>query len=260
MSRIAQIVLIIALVVSCILGQEPVRPEPAPPDPIIYKGTERSTVWFEAQYAKFRNKIAFTDRHWVGVGLLFLQLALEVPSDVPEAGTELRRRPDSGRISQILNATQMIVRHNGGPLDWTGKGTRYVSGLVLTPFRTLPGRASAGPEQAVYVDAFFHVTDVDTKCLVDGAAWVSGSAGAGTSSSEWLVYCGTHRYLDTAGTVRTIPSYRPHRAATRLEFAEALRSGLELIEWTEVKKAVRPPKGSKEKPRIETSLAAKPVP
>jgi len=265
MSRACCVALILGVWFTCVVGQEPAEPQAEPDSPIVYKGTERSAAWVEIEYAKFKDKIASIGGRWVDVGRAFLE-PQSVPADVPEPGSELRYKPDGGRVLQILSATDMIVRRAEIP----GVRARFTgppsgSSRLMTGAGIIPG-LPAVPE------VIFHVTGIQTKDLVDESLWDSSTSDRSKGSpvltsppapappiSKWLVYRGAYRYVDVSGTKRTIPSYRPHREATKVEFAEALRGGLELVEWVKITKEIRLPRGSKEKFRFEESIVAKPV-
>jgi hypothetical protein len=153
---------------------------------------------------------------------------LLVSADIPTPGTEVRLKLIGSRVLQILDCSRVII---------SCSGTRPRDRQIL-----------------------FHVAGIDTKSFVDGSPFECAGPVWGAAVSDWLIFVGTYRYVNALGTIKTIPSYRPHRPATRTEFAEALRGGLELVDWIEVKTVTRPPKGSKEKPEVETTFVSKPVP
>jgi len=250
-----------------------VAPVPAPevpPGGCLYRGKPRPSAWVDIQFVKFRDKIAKIDGTWRDCGKGIVD-GMTVEISPPAPGTEIRSAPAGSKVLQIINPAEILAERPFSP----GTPSIRPTGLVESRFLTrVPGNDGI-PDRPQIV---FHIRGIKSQGLTDGvrltqfgfhyndpstlqATWQTPPGGKESSPpEEWLVYCGTHAYIATDGSQRTVPSYAVYRPATRDEFIEALASGLTLTDYVTETKTIRPPKVSKEKPSSVSQIVAKPVP
>jgi hypothetical protein len=216
-----------------------------------YKGKPRNADWMKTMYAKFKDKIAVVDGKLIDVGRALLDLQPVEPQP-PSPGTELRLMPGGSKVLQVLGVDSILVRVE------EIRARRIVS----------PDGKSTQFEMP-QPEILFHVAGVDTTGLVDGTRLTPRD---GTTLWPRLVFAGTFRYTATDGSAKTIQSYRPYAAPTFEQFAPALASGFELVEYSMVpakparKPASRPSGGrqggdpSKQGEEPQGRIVAKPVP
>jgi hypothetical protein len=198
----------------------PNQPSVSPDRPIVYQGHERTKEWFERMYLRFSGKISLLNGKlvnlvFVDVGKLKYEDMTETPLQV---GTIIQIPSKCKVLSVIGNDSVLLI-----------KGIERKK----TKVRFEDPHAPPGGYKVYYVDSgggvsnfYFHVTGYDGPSLSDDQIF---------PYTGKLVCVGTYKYAGGLGTQNTIQSFKiwQPEPLTREQFAEAISSGFELVEYVE---------------------------
>jgi hypothetical protein len=161
----------------------------------VYKGKPRDNAWVDAQFEKFKDKIAFVKGKFVDVGKAAAE-AREVDTALPEAGTELRRLPDGCRMMQPLGDFEFLA------------------------MCTSPTAAKGSPPGQ---PPMFHMTGMAPAAF----------GGGGAAGPQWVMYVGPYVVSGHNGQ-KTYPSFTPFKPLTHDEFLDAIASKFLLVEYAKL--------------------------
>ena len=181
---------------------------------IIYRGKERDEDWFNRMYERFSDNVAYADGKFYNIkeGLINQKT---ISDESFEIGTFVRT-PTDCNVYKLLSDGEVLIM-------------RPESQSTTTIYRTPDGRYGHefGIKTATYAqtkiyttpELLFHVKGA-TDSVVEGEHF----------SSSKLIYIGSYHYQD-----RKIQSFIIYEPLTKEQFAEALRSGFELVNYVERK-------------------------
>jgi len=261
MLRPALMALLIFVLSVAALAAEPAKPEtPAPPDAaVVYKGKPRTSAWLDAQYAKFKDKLAKIGGEWRDCGRGIAE-RMTVGPGVPDRGTEIRAAPDGAQVLSVLPSRGILARQPFIP----AVPAAFCPAQPEILFEIAMADVSKWVDGAPLAPFVYHYADEVRLDMTPAEAWEAAQKFHDRHEAQppaiWLVYVGPFAYTATDLSRRTIPGWKPYLPATKDEFREAIAAGLELTDHVLEKKTVRPSTESDGKPRIVIKVVAKPVP
>jgi hypothetical protein len=191
---------------------------------VVYRGSTRTPAWFDEQYAKFKDQIAIMDGKYVNIGKALLDPVLVSATEPDDVG-DVRRTPVWSKVFRVIGEKEVLMRLPPANRAAADKG-----------------KADENPPPA----SLFHVSGANTK----------GLAPDGALAQSVLLYAGSYPYTAKDGTTTKIQSYTAYTPLAREQFAAALVSGFQLVEYS------RTPAGKEAKAGGATPspIVATPVP
>jgi hypothetical protein len=225
-----EVLVLILAAAACVSAAEAPPPKSGPvpgkatgPTTYEYQGRQVSAVWFNLQYAYFKDKIAAVDGKFYDVGQAQAWLAAGRPDKVPVV-TPTPPAVGEARLSSGP-PPENDLRRDAARI---GRALGTDTALVV----------SGSPMVSV------HVGGIDpAKCANGAPFW-----------NELLVYTGVHEYINKRGVKHEIQGFVVYKPVTRDEFAQALAGGLALVRYKVAQKKAAAPGGPG-----EPTLVAEPV-
>jgi hypothetical protein len=180
---------------------------------IIYQGKERDEEWFDRMYERFSDKIALA-------GDKFVDLRTKpkhISNDFVEVGTIV----DTGNVFPGVRGPEAGSSYFYRVISVIGVGEALIN-CHTESFIIIGGKSSKGSS-----DFIFHLCGYDQP-LIDGQT-------LNIKDTENLICVGTYKYTTALGAQKTVQSFKVWQPEplTREQFAEALRSGFELVNYVE---------------------------
>ena len=166
---------------------------------IIYRGKERDEEWFNRMYERFSDKISLA-------GEKFYDLRTFEPKEIEADFVEIGAIVDAGygdnKVISVIGDGEALIRHVGGRLS-----QMRVGGMPIS-----------------YPDVIYYLCGYDHS-LIDEQ----------TLNMKKLICVGTYKYTAASGVQKTVQSFKvwEPKPLTKEQFAEALRSGFELVNYVE---------------------------
>lgn len=180
---------------------------------IIYRGKERDADWFNRMYKMFSDKIALLNGEFVDLRTHPIK---PIDESYVEVGTivSMCRSHNTGdeALSIVWNRYYRVVSVIG---DGEALINCTVESTVVANRKSETGRG----------DFIFHVCGYDHP-LIDGQDFPYNGN---------LICVGTYKYTTALGAQKTVQSFKvwEPKPLTKEQFAEALRSGFELVNYVE---------------------------
>lgn len=180
------------------------------PGEIVYRGKKRSQKWFDRMYERFHDKIAYVDGKYYDIGESLLK-AKRISGGKTYPKGSIVTVSSGGEVLQVLGHGEALIFQEGVRVTSSGFSTRGFSS---------PGFSYKEP------DILFHLTGYEGQ-LVDNQLF---------SFNGYLICVGTFEYTTALGAKKMVQSFEAYRpeALTREQFAEAISSGFELIDYKKV--------------------------
>ncbi|MGA2092372.1 MAG: hypothetical protein ABSH16_03050 [Sedimentisphaerales bacterium] len=162
---------------------------------IIYRGKERDEDWFNRMYKRFSDKIALVGDKFVDLGTE----PKEIGNDFVEVGTIIDARYGDNTVISVIGDREALINYQGGRLSQISSITKVT----------------------------YHICGYDYP-LIDGQR-------LDILFKKNLICVGTYEYTTAQGAKKTIQSFKvwEPKPLTKEQFAEALRSGFELVNYVE---------------------------
>jgi hypothetical protein len=176
---------------------------------IVYRGKQRTPKWFDRMYERFHDKIAYADGRYYDIqeGGLNQKMINEEPFPI---GT-FAKTPEDCKVHRTLTNREAVI-------------IRPASENSTTVYRPASRYGQWPASAKTYVNTtpelLFHVKGIADN-LVDGEPF----------STNKLIYIGSYTYED-----REIQSFIVCEPLTKEQFAEAIKSGFVLINYTKIDK------------------------
>ena len=183
----------------------PNQPSISPDRPIVYRGHERTKEWFNRMYERFSDKIALAGDKFVVLGIYKPK---EISGDFVEIGT-IVKLPE-------LDCTQEVISVIGG-----GEAVVHCRFYQVIQH----GNTPTGEVYDTGPGFIYHLCKYD-RPLIDGQS---------LDMIKNLICVGTYKYTTALGGQKTVQSFKECKPEplTREQFAEAISSGVELVNYVE---------------------------
>jgi|GEM_PF-6326345 len=166
---------------------------------IIYRGKERDEDWFNRMYERFSDKIALAGDKFVDPETFKLK---SISDDYVEVGTIIDAGYGENKVVSVIGDKEALIHY------------QYVPQMTL------------GGMRVSSTNIIYHLCGYDHP-LIDGQ----------TLGIKNLICVGTYKYTTASGVQKTVQSFKmcewKLKPLTREQFAEALRSGFELVNYVE---------------------------
>ncbi len=178
----------------------PNQPSVSPNRPIVYRGQERTKEWFERMYERFSDKIICIDGKYIDVNEIEKkEIYLHGEVSYPK-GTIVEIPNRSWNVLQALGSGEALIIQKGMGVSSSNFSYREP-------------------------DALFHLSGYQGQ-LTDNQS---------ISLKGYLISTGIYEYTTALGAKKMVQSFvlYQHQQLTREQFAEAISSGFELVDYVE---------------------------
>jgi len=184
------------------------------PGEVIYREKKRSQRWFDRIYERFRYEIAYVDGEYIDKNLVQLE---PISGNKPWPNGSIAKAPSGCKVLQVLGPGEALIwkeafksTHSGSTSGIKGVWAKIATAALSTR------------------EILFHLTAYEGQ-LVDEQYF---------SFEGPLICMGTFEYTNTVGAKKTIQSFAVcksfYEPLTREQFAEAIKSGFELVYYKKV--------------------------
>jgi hypothetical protein len=166
---------------------------------IIYRDKERDEDWFNRMYERFSDKIALAGDKFVDLRTFKPK---DIGADFVEVGTIIDAGYGKNKVISVIGDGEALINYRGGRFS----------------------QMRVGGTPVASTDVIYHLCGYDHP-LIDGQ----------TLDIRNLICVGTYKYTTASGVQKTVQSFKvgEPKPITKEQFAEALRSGFELVNYVE---------------------------